>query len=112
VKQQEAGAGWIGASLLRKEDARYLFGQGMYIADVHVPGVQDVAFVRSPMANARVRQVGKPAEAAARVFTLADTSGRSTFWKQAPNFPLIAIALIRRSPTGASVTWDKRSRRA
>jgi len=72
VKQQKAGAGWIGASLLRKEDARYLFGHGMYIADVHVPGVQDVAFVRSPMANARVRQVIKPANAAARVFTLAD----------------------------------------
>jgi carbon-monoxide dehydrogenase large subunit len=72
VKQQEAGAGWIGASLLRKEDARYLFGQGMYIADVHVPGVQDVAFVRSPMANARIRRVSKPAEAAARVFALAD----------------------------------------
>jgi carbon-monoxide dehydrogenase large subunit len=72
VKQQQAGAGWIGASLLRKEDARYLFGHGMYVADVHVPGVQDVAFVRSPLANARVRQVSKPADAAARVFTLAD----------------------------------------
>ena len=72
MKQQEAGAGWIGASLLRKEDARYLFGHGMYIADVHVPGVQDVAFVRSPLANARVRQVNRPADAAARVFTLAD----------------------------------------
>jgi aerobic carbon-monoxide dehydrogenase large subunit len=72
VKQQQAGAGWIGASLLRKEDARYLFGHGMYIADVHVPGVQDAAFVRSPMANARIRQVNKPADAAARVFTLAD----------------------------------------
>jgi aerobic carbon-monoxide dehydrogenase large subunit len=72
VKQQEAGAGWIGASLLRKEDARYLFGRGMYIADVHVPGVQDVAFVRSPMANARVRRVDKRGDAAKRVFTLAD----------------------------------------
>jgi aerobic carbon-monoxide dehydrogenase large subunit len=72
VKQQQAGAGWIGASLLRKEDARYLFGHGMYIADVHVPGVQDVAFVRSPMASAHIRQVNKPADAAARVFTLAD----------------------------------------
>jgi carbon-monoxide dehydrogenase large subunit len=72
VKQQKAGAGWIGASLLRKEDARYLFGRGMYIADVHVPGVQDVAFVRSPMANARIRQVNKPANAATQVFTLAD----------------------------------------
>jgi carbon-monoxide dehydrogenase large subunit len=72
VKQQKAGAGWIGASLLRKEDARYLLGHGMYIADVHVPGVQDVAFVRSQMANARVRRVNKPPDAAARVFTLAD----------------------------------------
>jgi aerobic carbon-monoxide dehydrogenase large subunit len=72
VKQQEAAAGWIGASLLRKEDARYLFGHGMYIADVHMPGVQDVAFVRSLVANARVRKVNKPAESAARVFTLAD----------------------------------------
>jgi aerobic carbon-monoxide dehydrogenase large subunit len=72
VKQQKAGAGWIGASLLRKEDARYLFGRGMYIADVHVPGVQDVAFVRSPMANARIRHVDKPPHATGRVFTLAD----------------------------------------
>ena len=72
MKQQKAGAGWIGASLLRKEDARYLFGRGMYIADVHVPGVQDVAFVRSPIANACIRRITKPADAAARVFTLAD----------------------------------------
>jgi aerobic carbon-monoxide dehydrogenase large subunit len=72
VKQQKAGAGWIGASLLRKEDARYLLGRGMYIADVHVPGIQDVAFVRSPMANGRLRRVDKPADAAKRVFMLAD----------------------------------------
>ena len=63
---------WIGASLLRKEDARHLHGRGMFIADVQVPGVQDVAFVRSPMASARVRRVSRPADAQARVFTLAD----------------------------------------
>ncbi len=72
MKEQKAGAGWIGASLLRKEDARHLYGHGMFIADVRVPGVQDVAFVRSQMANARVRRIVKPAEAAARVFTLSD----------------------------------------
>jgi carbon-monoxide dehydrogenase large subunit len=44
----------------------------MFIADVQVPGVQDIAFVRSPMANARVRRVVKPADNAAHVFTLAD----------------------------------------
>jgi aerobic carbon-monoxide dehydrogenase large subunit len=69
----EPKAGWIGASLLRKEDARHLHGHGMFIADVHVPGVQDIAFVRSPMAHARIRRVIKPAEAGGgRVFTLAD----------------------------------------
>jgi carbon-monoxide dehydrogenase large subunit len=63
---------WIGASLLRKEDARHLHGRGMFIADVQIPGVQDIAFVRSQMASARVRRVSKPAAAEGRVFTLAD----------------------------------------
>ena len=64
--------GWIGASLLRKEDERYLLGHGMYIADIRMPGLQDVAFVRSQMAHASVRKVFKPAEAEGRVFTLQD----------------------------------------
>jgi aerobic carbon-monoxide dehydrogenase large subunit len=64
--------GWIGASLTRKEDARYLVGAGMFIADVRMPGVQDIAFVRSPMAHARLRQVIKPTDAAARVFFRPD----------------------------------------
>ena len=34
---------WIGASVLRKEDARHLLGHGMFIADLRIPGVQDVA---------------------------------------------------------------------
>ena len=64
--------GWIGASLLRKEDARHLLGHGMFIADVRMPGVQDVAFVRSQMAHAHVRRVFKPEDAESSVFTLAD----------------------------------------
>jgi len=72
VAQQAIGKGWIGASLLRKEDARHLYGHGMFIADLQVPGVQDVAFVRSQMAHAKVRSVIKPAQSGTRVFTLAD----------------------------------------
>ena len=63
---------WIGASVLRKEDARHLLGHGMFIADVRMPGVQDVAFVRSDMANAEVRRVIRPPGTAGHVFTLAD----------------------------------------
>src|SRR5689334_12770765 len=65
-------ASWIGASLLRKEDARYLHGRGMFIADINMPGTQEIAFVRSQRAHANVRQVTKPSELGARVFTLAD----------------------------------------
>ena len=72
MTEHAVAAGWIGASLLRKEDARHLYGHGMFIADVQVPGVQDVAFVRSQMAHAHVRRVTKPPDAAAHVFTLAD----------------------------------------
>ncbi len=64
--------GWIGKRLLRKEDARHLYGRGMFIADVRMPGVRDIAFVRSQMAHARIRQVTKPPGSDGRVFTLAD----------------------------------------
>jgi carbon-monoxide dehydrogenase large subunit len=64
--------GWIGASLLRKEDARHLLGHGMFIADVRMPETQDVAFVRSQMAHAHVRGVFKPDNAKDSVFTLSD----------------------------------------
>src|SRR5438270_610430 len=63
---------WIGASVLRKEDARHLLGHGMFIADLRIPGVQDVAFVRSDMAHANVRRVIRPPGTAGHVFTLDD----------------------------------------
>ncbi len=63
---------WIGASVLRKEDARHLLGHGMFIADIRMPGMQDVAFVRSDMAHAQVRRVITPPGTAGNVFTLAD----------------------------------------
>ncbi len=63
---------WIGASVLRKEDARHLLGHGMFIADLRIPGVQDVAFVRSDMAHANVRRVIRPPGTVGHVFTLAD----------------------------------------
>ena len=64
--------GWIGASLLRKEDARHLLGHGMFIADVRMPGLHDIAFARSQMAHAQVQRVNKPAGFEGVVFTLED----------------------------------------
>jgi carbon-monoxide dehydrogenase large subunit len=65
----------IGSSVLRLEDDRYLRGLGRYIADMRLPGMLDVAFVRSPLAHARVRGVGKPKGREESVFVAADLDG-------------------------------------
>jgi carbon-monoxide dehydrogenase large subunit len=50
----------IGARAPRKEDARLLHGRGCYAADIAMPGLQDVAFLRSPLAHARIVRRAKP----------------------------------------------------
>ena len=65
-------ASGVGASLLRKEDARHLHGRGQFVSDVRLPGTQDVAFVRSPHAHARIKGITIPPEAAGCVFTARD----------------------------------------
>ena len=69
--------GGIGASIERSEDARHLHGEGEFVADLRLPGTRDVAFVRSPLAHARVRGVSKPAGREADVFAAADLEGVS-----------------------------------
>ena len=69
-----AGQG-IGASLLRKEDDRYLRGRGEFVADIRLVRLRDVAFVRSPLAHARIRGIKIPPQYTAAVFTAADLEG-------------------------------------
>ena len=65
----------VGASLLRKEDDRFLRGRGQYVGDLKLPGLKDVAFVRSPLAHAKIRSVRIPPEFQDRVFTASDLTG-------------------------------------
>ena len=65
----------VGARLQRREDDRYLGGRGRYIGDMRLPGMLEMAFVRSPLAHARVRGVTKPADGRERVFAAADLVG-------------------------------------
>jgi aerobic carbon-monoxide dehydrogenase large subunit len=65
----------IGASALRKEDERFLRGQGQYVADIRMPGTRDVAFVRSPVAHARLREVKVPEQFRDAVITANDMVG-------------------------------------
>jgi aerobic carbon-monoxide dehydrogenase large subunit len=48
---------YTGASIKRSEDPRILTGAGRYIDDVKLPGMLHAAFVRSPLAHARVLSV-------------------------------------------------------
>jgi carbon-monoxide dehydrogenase large subunit len=48
---------FVGKSVLRREDARLLGGKGQYVADLELPGMLHAAFVRSPVAHARIRSV-------------------------------------------------------
>ncbi|HEX5367590.1 MAG TPA: xanthine dehydrogenase family protein molybdopterin-binding subunit, partial [Acidimicrobiales bacterium] len=48
---------YTGASVARTEDQRILTGRGRYVDDVTLPGMVHAAFVRSPVAHARVTRV-------------------------------------------------------
>src|SRR5215510_10344449 len=48
---------YTGASIKRSEDPRILTGKGRYIDDVKLPGMLHAAFVRSPLAHARVLSI-------------------------------------------------------
>ncbi len=65
----------IGARLPRKEDDRYIRGQGQFVGDIHLPRMQDVAFLRSPVAHARIRSVRIPPAFRHRVFIADDLVG-------------------------------------
>ncbi|HEY2135232.1 MAG TPA: xanthine dehydrogenase family protein molybdopterin-binding subunit [Xanthobacteraceae bacterium] len=49
--------GLIGRSIPRVEDARLLRGAGRYMDDIALPGLLHAAFVRSPLAHARLRGI-------------------------------------------------------
>ncbi|HEX3883801.1 MAG TPA: xanthine dehydrogenase family protein molybdopterin-binding subunit [Stellaceae bacterium] len=48
---------WVGRSILRREDRRLLTGAGQFTADLELPRMLHVAFVRSPLAHATIRGV-------------------------------------------------------
>jgi len=71
--------GFIGKSVERREDYRFLTGNGQYTDDITLPGQTFAAFLRSPHAHARIRAIDTAAAQAApgvlAVFTGKDVSG-------------------------------------
>lgn len=65
----------VGARLIRKEDDRLMRGRGQFVADLRFAGMQDVAFVRSPLAHARIRGIVIPPALKDAVFVASDLVG-------------------------------------
>jgi carbon-monoxide dehydrogenase large subunit len=59
------GAPFIGQSVTRREDYRFLTGAGQYTDDINLPGQTYAYFVRSPHAHAKIRGIRKDAALAA-----------------------------------------------
>lgn len=71
-----AGEG-IGARVRRKEDTRHLHGHGCFVADIAMPGLREVAFLRSPVAHGRIVHRAKPPGFESAVFFGSDLAGVS-----------------------------------
>ena len=61
----------IGARVLRKEDDRHLHGKANFVADMVMPGLSEVAFMRSPLAHASLTAVEIAPASQHAVFTRA-----------------------------------------
>jgi aerobic carbon-monoxide dehydrogenase large subunit len=79
------GSCGVGASVPRREDDRFLRGRAQYVADFRMAGMLDVAFVRSPVAHARLRAVRIPEAIHGKVFVASDLAGVKPI-ESAPDF--------------------------
>src|SRR5882672_12069448 len=72
-------AGFIGRAVERREDYRFLTGQGQYTDDMLLPHQTYAYFLRSPHAHARIRGINiaaaEKAPGVLNIFTGKDTAG-------------------------------------
>ncbi|PCJ04965.1 MAG: carbon monoxide dehydrogenase [Rhodobacteraceae bacterium] len=101
----------IGASPKRREDVRFLTGNGNYTDDINIHGQAYAHFLRSDLAHGRIKSIGTDAAAAmpgvVRIFTAADFEGVGGIpcgWQitdrqgnvmQEPKHPILADGKVR-----------------
>ena len=61
AEARELALAGMGASRLRKEDARFIQGKGNYVDDLKLPGMLHMDIVRAPVAHARIKKINKEA---------------------------------------------------
>ena len=70
-------SGGVGVPVRRKEDSRFLRGNGEFIADLKRFGLREVAFLRSPLAHGIIREIVKPTGRQGDVYVADDIEGVS-----------------------------------
>jgi carbon-monoxide dehydrogenase large subunit len=55
--EHEQQSGWLGRSVKRKEDDRFVVGRGNYIEDIRLPNMLHMAILRSPYAHAKINSI-------------------------------------------------------
>ena len=95
--------------LTRKEDARFIRGQGKFVDDVQLQGMLHGAILRSPVAHARILSIDTSAALqhpkVHAVITGADLEARNLAW-----MPTLSATLRRSSRPTRSAFRVRRSR--
>src|SRR5689334_2185244 len=98
---------YVGQSLRRREDIKFITGNGRYVDDIKVPGMLYLAILRSPHAHARITSVDLSAARAGAGVRLAlagaDLAGKIANIKPnwvvpgtvVPDRPVMAIDRVR-----------------
>lgn len=58
-REETKNVKWVGSRYPRKEDVRFVTGNGMYASDIRIPGLAHVAIARSPYASAKIKGIDK-----------------------------------------------------
>ncbi len=111
ARDPNAKLGFIGQSIVRREDTRFLTGVGQYTDDIHLSQQSYGVFVRSPHAHARITKLDVAAAAAAPgvlgVYTgehFKDIGGLPCGWlinnidgtpMKEPKHPVLAFGKVR-----------------
>jgi len=103
----EPSTPYVGQSLRRREDLKFLTGNGRYVDDIKVPGMLHLAILRSPHAHALIIRIDLAAASTAAGVRLAlagaELAGKTGSimpnWilpgTQVPDRPLMAVDRVR-----------------
>ncbi len=93
--------GFVGQRVLRKEDPRFLTGEGRYVDNLSHEGALHVVFVRSPFPHARIGEIDASMAEGVQVLTAADVDLKPL----EPHFPGIESRMARPPVAGEVVRF-------